>query len=276
MAETGKNKNRKEEKFKIVILNDQTYEEKFAFKIKRKFVIPGVILVFILMLSVSLLIISYTPLKLFIPGYADIENNTYVIKMNKYVEDLENQIASQDKYIEAIQHIMRGVEEATELESGHGKAARKTVQTDKKSKESKNNASVPAKSVSIRKNIGIQYLNAPLDGQIIHGADFKKGHYGIDIAGKKNSAIKAIMEGVVVFADYSIETGNTIALQHPNDMVSVYKHNDKLLKKTGTFVSAGEAIGIIGNTGTLTDGPHLHFELWYKSTPLNPADYIVF
>jgi murein DD-endopeptidase MepM/ murein hydrolase activator NlpD len=273
MAEIGKNKNRKEEKFKIVVLNDQTYEEKFAFKIKRKFVIPGVVLVFILMLAISLLIISYTPLKLFIRGYANIENNTYVIRMNKYVEDLEKQVASQDKYIEAIQHIMRGVEESPAGATGKEKSNPKG---NKKEGSYKATSSDLSNVSSFRKKIGVQYLNAPLDGQIIHPADFKKGHYGIDIAGKKNSAVKAIMEGVVIFADYSIETGYTIALQHPNDMVSVYKHNDKLLKKIGTFVAASEAIGIIGNTGLLTDGPHLHFELWYKSTPLNPADYIVF
>lgn len=276
MAETGKNKKRQEEKFKIVILNDQTYEEKFAFRIKRKFIIPGAVALSLLFLGISLLIISYTPLKLFIRGYANIENNTYVIKMNKYVQELEEQIANQDKYIEAIQHILKGVEEATELESGSEKNKKQSGDQKTKSLTVRTNSAGSSKGVSKSKKIGIQYLNAPLDGQIIHPADFKKGHYGIDIAGKKNSAIKAIMEGVVIFADYSIETGYTIALQHPNDMVSVYKHNDKLLKKTGTFIAAGEAIGIIGNTGTLTDGPHLHFELWYKSTPLNPADYIVF
>jgi len=276
MAEIGKNKNKKEEKFKIVILNDQTYEEKFAFKIKRKFIMPGVVLVFMLMLGTSLLIISYTPLKLFIRGYANIENNTYVIRMNKYVEDLEKQVASQDKYIEAIQQIMRGVEADAGEGEDAGKSNAKSGKSSKKEGAGSATKSDQSNVTSLRKKIGIQYLNAPLDGQIIHPVDFKKSHYGIDIAGKKNAPVKAIMEGVVIFADYSIETGYTIALQHPNDMVSVYKHNDRLLKKLGTFVSASEAIGIIGNTGTLTDGPHLHFELWYKSTPLNPADYIVF
>ena len=92
----------------------------------------------------------------------------------------------------------------------------------------------------------------------------------------KNTAIKAIMDGYVFTSDWTLETGNTIGIQHTNNLISFYKHNSALLKKTGSFVKAGEAVSIIGNTGTLSNGPHLHFELWYNGKAVNPKNYIIF
>ena len=98
----------------------------------------------------------------------------------------------------------------------------------------------------------------------------------MDILAPKGTAIKTITSGVVISSDFNIETGNTITIQHPNDLISVYRHNSALLKSSGDKVSAGEAIAIIGNTGELTDGPHLHFELWYNGTAINPENFINF
>jgi murein DD-endopeptidase MepM/ murein hydrolase activator NlpD len=96
------------------------------------------------------------------------------------------------------------------------------------------------------------------------------------VAAPRNTAIKSAADGMVIFAGYTVETGYSIAIQHPNNVVTMYKHNSLLLKKAGSAVKAGEAIAIIGNTGELTTGPHLHFELWYKGRPVNPSDYIIF
>ena len=119
------------------------------------------------------------------------------------------------------------------------------------------------------------YFIAPLVGEVSKAFDSKK-HPAIDVLAPKDTPVKAIMDGYVVSADWSLEFGNTIALQHSNNILTFYKHNSTILKKSGSFVKAGEAIAIIGNTGELSSGPHLHFELWHKGKPINPAEYIKF
>jgi len=116
----------------------------------------------------------------------------------------------------------------------------------------------------------------PITGRMSEGFMPDKKHYGVDILAPKNTPIKAVMDGYVITSDWTLETGNTIGIQHANGIVTFYKHNSALLKKTGSLVKAGEAVAIIGNTGTLSDGPHLHFELWHKGKPINPIDFINF
>jgi murein DD-endopeptidase MepM/ murein hydrolase activator NlpD len=122
---------------------------------------------------------------------------------------------------------------------------------------------------------GIFFVN-PLKGEITSQFDLKKNHIGVDIVAPKNTAIKAALSGYVFLADWTLETGHTIGIQHANNLITFYKHNAALLKKVGAFVKAGEAIAIIGNTGTKTDGPHLHFEMWYKGIVMDPTDFISF
>jgi murein DD-endopeptidase MepM/ murein hydrolase activator NlpD len=120
------------------------------------------------------------------------------------------------------------------------------------------------------------FFMPPVAGEVTSGFDFKKDHYGIDIAAPKNTAVKSAADGVVISAGYTVETGYSIAIQHPNNVVTMYKHNSVLLKRAGSAVKAGEAIAIIGNSGENTSGPHLHFELWYKGRAVDPSDYINF
>jgi murein DD-endopeptidase MepM/ murein hydrolase activator NlpD len=121
-----------------------------------------------------------------------------------------------------------------------------------------------------------RYLMPPISGVISSAFDAKTEHLGVDILAPHDTPVKAIWDGHVITADWTLETGYTIGIQHSNDMVSFYKHNASLLKKTGAFVRAGEAIAIIGNTGKLSSGPHLHFELWLHGKPVDPANYIDF
>ena len=120
------------------------------------------------------------------------------------------------------------------------------------------------------------YFIPPVSGEISAGFMIDENHYGVDVLAPKNTPVKAVMDGYVISSDWTLETGNTIGIQHDNKMISFYKHNSQLLKSTGDQVRAGEAVAIIGNSGTLSDGPHLHFELWYDGKPLNPEDYIKF
>jgi murein DD-endopeptidase MepM/ murein hydrolase activator NlpD len=116
----------------------------------------------------------------------------------------------------------------------------------------------------------------PLSGIITSKFNSKEKHFGIDIVTSANEAVKATLDGTVIYADWTIETGHVIAIQHSRNLISVYKHNSVLLKSEGEYAKAGEPIAIAGQSGELTTGPHLHFELWYNGTAVNPEEYIIF
>ena len=126
------------------------------------------------------------------------------------------------------------------------------------------------------KNLSDLYFYAPVKGMITSRFDAGIKHYGIDLVPTDNLWVNAALDGTVLFADYTAETGYVIQILHSNELVSIYKHNQELLKKAGDIVRAGEVIAIAGNSGEMTTGPHLHFELWYKGKPINPEDYIIF
>jgi murein DD-endopeptidase MepM/ murein hydrolase activator NlpD len=117
---------------------------------------------------------------------------------------------------------------------------------------------------------------SPLRGIVSDTFSAKNKHYGVDVVAPKGAVIKATQGGTVIVSTWSADTGHMLAVQHPNNIVSFYKHNSSLLKKQGDQVNAGEAIAIIGNSGELTDGPHLHFELWFHGQPVNPQRYMQF
>ena len=125
-------------------------------------------------------------------------------------------------------------------------------------------------------NIRSVLFFSPLKGEITSPFNYKNGHIGIDVIASKNEAVKAALEGTVVFSDWSPENGHVIQIQHEKNIISIYKHNSFLLKKTGDRVSAGDPIAIVGNSGSLSTGPHLHFELWYNGVPLDPEKFIIF
>jgi murein DD-endopeptidase MepM/ murein hydrolase activator NlpD len=120
------------------------------------------------------------------------------------------------------------------------------------------------------------FFFSPITGFISDHYDLKKGHYGTDIVAKTNEPVKCIADGTVIISSWTQDSGHVIAVQHRGNLISVYKHNAELLKKVGTFVNAGEIISIVGNSGEMTDGPHLHFELWYNSNSLNPEEFVTF
>ncbi|MCX6280975.1 MAG: M23 family metallopeptidase [Bacteroidetes bacterium] len=131
-------------------------------------------------------------------------------------------------------------------------------------------------SVAGKGSIGGVLFFTPLKGVITNGFDPVNKHYGVDIVAKQNEAIKSVLDGTVILSNWTLETGYVLAIQHSQNIVSMYKHNSAILVKTGDYVKAGEAVAIIGETGEYTTGPHLHFELWYEGKPVNPKDYISF
>lgn len=216
-------------------------------------------------------LISFTPLRRAIPGYGDIEENRDFIELRKKIELLEEELDVQVIYTQGLQNMLSG---NTELNV-------ETPFADDK-KEEKAVAPVAAltqdnvQESKVTQQLNNQYFVPPVIGTISASYDRASGHLGTDIIAPKDTPVKSIATGVVISSDFHLETGNTITIQHRNDIISIYKHNSALLKNAGDRVSPGEAIAIIGNTGELTDGPHLHFELWYKGTPVNPENFVIF
>ena len=202
-----------------------------------------------------------------------------VIQLRDRLKEMETIVEVQANYNASIQKLLTGGkmdgEEADSLLSSIENSQKILEETEKKPSEELKNKELE-KSTIAERTISQMYLLPPVTGKVSSAFDEEIKHLGLDIVAPKNSAIIAITDGYVVYADWSLETGNTIVVQHESNVISIYKHNSMLLKRIGDYVKAGEAIAIIGNTGSLSSGPHLHFELWHQGKPLDAANYIKF
>ncbi len=283
--------------YRLVVMRDESFEEVGSYRLTRLNIYLLVSTLVVATAFFVILFIIITPAKQLIPGYGDVNLRDDAEVLAKRIQDLEEQNKANETYIESVQRLfasnfetedgvptidssqvtpdsllnLERIEEDEEL--------RIAVESNELIKvptlldgEDESNKYNRARSIPLEQ----LYLIAPLRGEISYGFRQDKGHYGVDILAPRNTPIKSIMDGVVIQSDWTMETGKTIAIQHQNNVVSFYKHNSALLKKTGETVKAGEAIAIIGNTGTLSSGPHLHFELWNNGKPVDPADYISF
>tara|TARA_R110002096_G_scaffold4954_12_gene23262 strand:- start:9869 stop:10738 length:870 start_codon:yes stop_codon:yes gene_type:complete len=278
--------NKLKNKYRLVILNDSTFEEKFSYRLSRLNILTFVTtFAFILILLVSVAIV-FTPLREYIPGYTDVSLRQELTTMVIRGDSLENELKRNNKYLANLKAVLSG---NLPLETAQIEEGELTVETRTKTYTKSNEDSLLREYVeredafSLRaggdesdKGAGKFYFFPPLKGSITGEFDPSTDHFGIDIVAPKNEAIKAVLNGTVIFAEWTVETGYVIQLQHNDNFTSIYKHNSFLLKKTGDKVKAGEAIAIIGNSGELTSGPHLHFELWQAGSALNPMEYINF
>lgn len=201
-----------------------------------------------------------------------------VLTLRERLKEMETIVQVQSNYNASIQKLLTGgkldeIEDELirQEEAKHTYSGKQESNTNQEGKE----AGLEKNNFSERK-ISQMYLLPPVMGKVSSAFDVSIKHFGLDIVAPKNSAIIAVTDGYVVYSDWSLETGNTIVIQHESNVISIYKHNSMLLKKIGDYVKAGEAIAIIGNTGTLSSGPHLHFELWHQGKPLDAANYIKF
>ena len=275
--------------YRLVVMNNETFEEVGSYRLT---LLNVYVLVCTMMVVVSVLVVSsvmFTPLKRLVPGYGTISNETEIFNLRQEIDTLSQALAAQQRYNESFRRLLVGevqtVEDIPQIqyEPGDSSAQIERIEEDEAlrreveleaireinelNRSNSNNASVPLEQI---------FFMPPVTGEVSAGFMPDKGHQGVDILAPKNTPIKAVMDGVVIASDWTLETGNTIGILHENDIVTFYKHNSVLLKKVGNIVQAGEAVAIIGNTGTLTDGPHLHFELWYQGVPVDPEGYINF
>lgn len=274
-------------KFRLVVMNDETYEEKASLVLSplNVFVVIGSVVLFLIIGTIYL--IAFTGLREYIPGYSsDITVRRKLMNMSVKTDSLIEEMRLKDEYLANINAIVNGTVKSEKTGSPKDSTQKyENLKLSASPEDSSLRMDIEQQdkySLAVnhnkkeRNDISSFFFFTPLSGTVVNKFKATSDHYGIDIVAKKNEAVKATLDGTVIGSNYTIETGHVIQIQHANDLISVYKHNSVLLKKIGERVKAGEAIAIVGNSGEQTSGPHLHFELWYRGTPINPQDYISF
>ncbi len=325
-------KNNLQDKYRLVVMNDDTFEEVTSYRLTRLNAYLAIGAVLFGAFLIGWLLLAFTPLRRTLPG--DYINPREVMALQDKIDTLESMIQAQSaviasrerwlsgdyelgpgEYVEAEQADIKPIEPIAEdlaLRKKYGdEPAEEEVAVVEETEESKEEEEdkeevaegkisddlidevpeeatdeppkvnvKPPKPVLVATNhngMAKEYIVPPISGgRVTAEFDSEKKHYGTDITAPRNTPVLSILSGTVISSDETIDTGNVIAIQHEHNLVSFYKHNSVLLKKVGSFVSKGEAIAIIGNTGEMSDGPHLHFELWQNGKPVDPKDFIDF
>lgn len=277
------NKDKKVEKFRLTLVEDQTHKALWTIHFSKASLLVTEATILVTVFALAFCIIVFTPVRTFIPGYPDSETKRAAIQNAILADSLENKLKLWEIYAGNLRRVLSG-DSAMDIDS--------LVNLSKKTFRS--NADISEKKDSLLRETVMKeeqfelsgkagrklpiegmHFFTPLKGVISQGYD-KILHPYIDITAPENSVVKAALDGSVIYAGWNDDTGYTIQIQHDNDIITIYKHNQKLLKKTGDKVSAGTPIALVGSTGALSTGDHLHFELWYKGEAVNPADYINF
>ncbi|ALJ05591.1 peptidase M23 [Pseudalgibacter alginicilyticus] len=272
------------DKYRLVILNEDTFEERLSFKLSRLnvFVLGSLLCVFLI--GITYLIIAFTPLREYIPGYSSTALKKKAIELNYKTDSLQQVILMNDRFYESIKKVLQGevnkvdfnkdsIIQAVKLEASEVDLRpihEDSILREKVDKEDKYNLFESAETAT---NF---VLFPPVNGEISAPYNLKEKHYAVDLVVAPNTPVKATADGTVIFAEWTAETGYVIILEHSYGLISVYKHNASLTKSQGDFVKTGEVISTAGNTGTLSTGPHLHFELWNDGYPINPTNFIDF
>ncbi|MEY3397674.1 MAG: hypothetical protein RL220_268 [Bacteroidota bacterium] len=268
-------------RFRLTVLNERTFEEKFSYSLTPMNVIVmfgGLLIVFG---SLIYLLVAFTPLKRYVvPDCEDYVYREDARRSRMMIDSLMAEMDSQEKYLANLRVILSGgvVQEGdsvpNEVQQGDLSAGISDLEQDMRNRTAaEDRYTLEADQDRRKQDMGV-LLYKPVNGTVSGHFDPKQGHFGIDLVGPKEEPVRAVLDGTVIAAAFTADGGNVIQIQHSNNMVSVYKHNSALLKKLGDPVKAGESIAFIGDSGEHSDGPHLHFELWVNGIPVNPMDYL--
>lgn len=269
-------------KYKLTITNENTLEEVVAIHVSKLNGVSVLLLTVTVIFLIAASIITFTPLRNYLPGYMNSEVREQVVSNALRADSLQEALNRQNLYIRNIQDIFRGevridtvhsIDSLTVARSEELMERSKQEEEFRKQYEEQERYNLTAANDAVASGI---IFHRPTRGMISSKFDAHKKHYGIDIAATPKESVLATLDGTVILSTYTAETGYVIQIQHGQNLVSVYKHCGSLLKKAGDTVKAGEAIALVGNTGEKTTGPHLHFELWNKGRALDPVKYIVF
>ena len=271
------------ERFHILLVNEKTLAKKKLFSSSTINLAGSIVFIFFFLLSTSFIVIYFTPLKEYFRGYTSIELRENAVENSMKLDSLESLYISQSKYIKSLKDLLSGNISFEDLDQNTENTESNSLELEivktnlddsllraLVDEEDKYNA------FDLEGERFTTVLFPPVKGGLSSGFDYESKHYGVDIAMPENSPVHSISEGIVVFAEWTSETGFVIILEHLNGLTSIYKHNSSIIKTQGDRIETGEIIAFTGNTGSLTTGPHLHFELWYRGEPVDPESYIEF
>ena len=269
-------------KYRLVILNEATYEERLSYKLSGLNVFLLASLMALIIIASTISLIAFTSIKEYIPGYDSSVLRTRAINNIEALDSLTLVIEKNQNYINSIGAVITGETTKSEIqiegERIRLEASNLEFQTKKEDsllrkiveKEDRFNALEPASNK-------VKFvLFSPLYGKITSGFDYGIKHFGTDIAAPSRSPVKSVGNGTVVFAEWTLQTGFVVIIEHSFGLTSIYKHNELGLVSQGDAVESGQVVALSGNTGELSTGPHLHFELWREGNPVNPEDYVIF
>jgi murein DD-endopeptidase MepM/ murein hydrolase activator NlpD len=273
-------------KYRLIIYNDKTYEELWSVRLSRLNVFTIIGMLSIILVILTTIIIAFTPLREYIPGYPNAEFRAELIMTSLKVDSLEYQLHLKDQFLGNIRTIIEG--EEPRIHQAKKDSSKKPVNVKftkdiedsifrvQVEEEEKYSLTVSNKSNADDEGLYKTHFYAPVKGVLTNRFNIGEGHNGIDIIAKSKEYVSATLDGTIIFSSWTFEAGYVVHIQHSSNLVSVYKHNARLLKKDGQKVKAGEPIAIFGDSGEFSSGPHLHFELWHKGKPVNPELYISF
>lgn len=270
------------DKYRLVILNDNTFEEKISFNLTRLNVFVFFGFSAIALIALTTLLIAFTPLREYIPGYSSTKLKRQAKTLTEKADSLQIALAVNEKQLNSIRKIMVGdvlpVEEEDSAKTDTEKEKFVSIPTTAEDSLLREEVAREDKYSLFERDQAKQnmVLFPPVKGTISETFNSEEKHYAVDIVVAEGTPVKSVADGIVIFSEWTVETGYVIIIEHSNELLSVYKHNSLLNKEQGDLVKSGEVIAFSGSTGELTTGPHLHFELWSDGHPLDPINFIDF
>ena len=286
-------KNKKENKgffkklfndYKVVVSSEDTFEEKFAFKASKINVFVLMLVYSVILISFTISVVFFTQLRELVPGYSSSDLLSRAIYLTQKTDSLERQIELNNKFYKSIEDVLSGkTDEFIErdnipIDSGLNDKNLFSISPNSEDSILRNYVDSQDKFNLTINELVIEnkMFFSPIKGDITQTFNFEENHFAIDIAADIGTPVKSILDGKILFSEWSVDTGHVIIVDHGDNIVSVYKHNSKSLKEQNDFVQAGEVIAYSGNQGSLSSGPHLHFELWKNGTPIDPEPLLNF
>jgi murein DD-endopeptidase MepM/ murein hydrolase activator NlpD len=283
---SGKFVSRLKKHYRMVIMNDESFEVKMSFKLNPLNLLFMISSMFVIYAIIIILLFKFTPAREMIFG-RDIQSEMRrdFIEHQFAIDSMNIQLNYLEQYNSILLKALRGEVDTTRPFFSDDSQVIDSLDLDELSYQD----SLLRAEYEAKRNYGIligndpdgfafkkNYFFSPITGIVTRQFDIQSSHFGIDVVAREEASIKACLDGKVIFTGWTTEYGHIIALQHADNLISIYKHNAILFKKVGSFVHAGDVIAILGNSGELSDGPHLHFELWHDMVAIDPAIYIDF
>ncbi len=272
--------------YRLVILNEETFGERFSLRLSPLGIIIAITAITIVMTTLVISLVAFTSLREYIPGYGTIYDRREILKLRMKTDSIEQSLDAREFYINNLINVLN---EKTETASTkpvkdssknynniNAQPSEIDLQFRKEIESSSANQGPGGSGGNRLKAINEIILFSPVKGIVTSSYNIKENHYGVDVVTKADETVKSPLDGTVIYTGFSVEDGFIIHIQHPNNLMSVFKHNSKLYKKTGERVKTGEVLSVVGNTGTNSKGQHMHFELWYNGSPVNPEEFVSF